>query len=158
MYRWHPVPKRLECCSGVDNPEMAKYKAQFDLVFIDNGIGTPGCDFPFTGGNDTMLDCHLHRSQGAARIKAVDSQKPVFVYRQISAVLEGANVSALSEAGLFITHDDRGNAVAPGILDWRLSAAQDWYVDHVFGDHTAVDTNFDGVFMDGPLVCLSLTG
>jgi hypothetical protein len=97
-----PVPKRLECCSGVDNPEEARYKAQFDLVFIDNGIGTPGCDFPFGGGTNTMLECHIHRSEGAARIKAIDSKKPVFVYRQISAVLEGANVTELAEAGLFI--------------------------------------------------------
>eukprot|EP00729_Bicosta_minor_P010779 gene10779-471_t len=168
------VPKNLTCCSGVDSkegklyptafftvattavaaPHKSEYKSQFDLVFIDNGIGTPGCDFFNTdpaGANNTMAECHAHRSAGAARIKAVSPKKPVFVYRQISAVLEGCNVTDLAERGLFIKHDDRGQPWAPGILDWRLPEAQQWYVDNVVGLDTATDPNFDGIFIDGPL-------
>ena len=61
-----------------------------------------------TSQNNTKHEGHAHRSAGAARIKAVSPKKPVFVYRQISAVLEGCNVTDLAERGLFIKHDDRG--------------------------------------------------
>ena len=137
----------LSCCSGLDSPAESLYKTQFDLVFLDNGIGTPGCRFPFDGGKDTMLDCHRHRSKGAALIKAVDPAKPVFTYRQISATLEGNSPSDPALTPLWLKKDDAGNEIAPGRLDWRLPAAVKWYTDSVVGLHTAADPNFDGVFI-----------
>ena len=68
----------LSCCSGLDSQSEALYKTQFDLVFLDNGIGTPGCRFLFDNGSDTMRDCHRHRSEGAALIKSIAPSKPVF--------------------------------------------------------------------------------
>eukprot|EP01051_Picozoa_sp_SAG22_P005002 SAG22_NODE_285_length_12974_cov_2.969087_3_plen_615_part_00 len=146
-----PEKRQARCCSGIDSPEEARFKNQFDLVYIDNGLGSPGCNFPFMnlGGNDTTLGCHKHRSEGAAAIKAVDKAKPVFVYRQISAKLEGADLAAIAD--LMVTHDDRGNPVPPGRLDWRKPAAASWYVDHIIGLHTSADPNADGVFIDGPI-------
>jgi hypothetical protein len=141
----------LACCSGLDSPAEVRYKTQFDLVFLDSGIGTPGCRFAFDNGTDTMLDCHRHRSQGAALVKAVAPSKPVFTYRQISLVLEGNDPAAPELQPLWLTKDDKGNAIAPGRLDWRKPAAVQWYTDNVIGVHTAADPHFDGVFVDGPL-------
>ena len=93
-------------------------------MFIDNGIGAPGCRFPFDGGNDTTMECHQHRSLGAAVIKAASATTPVFVYRQISALLEGVDLTSI--AHLLVDRDDRGNVVAPGRLDWRKPEAVDW--------------------------------
>ena len=69
------------------------------------------------------------------------------VYRQISALLEGANLTEI--AHLLVHYDDNNNPVAPGKLDWRAPAAVNWYLDTVLGDHTATDPNADGVFIDG---------
>ena len=72
--------RSLSCCSGIDSPAEAAFKTtEFDLVFVDNGIGSPGCRFAFNGGNDSMHDCHWHRSRGAAAIKAANRSTPVFV-------------------------------------------------------------------------------
>ena len=32
-------PSSLHCCSGIDSPSEGKFKARFDLIFLDNGIG-----------------------------------------------------------------------------------------------------------------------
>ncbi len=145
----------LSCCSGLDSPEQARYKTQFDVVFLDNGIGTPGCRFAFDNGTDTMLDCHRHRSDGAKRIKAIDPTKPVFTYRQISATLEGNSPNAPALVPLWLKQDDRGNPIAPGRLDWRLPAAVKWYTNEVIGLHTATDANSSGIFIEG-LVLMSV--
>jgi hypothetical protein len=139
------------CCSGLDSDAEAAYKARFDLVFLDNGIGTPGCRFGFDNGSDTMLDCHHHRSAGAALIKAVSPSKPVFTYRQISLILEGNSATDAELVPLWLTHDDAGNSIAAGRLDWRKPSAVIWYTQRVIGNHTAQDENFDGVFIDGPI-------
>ena len=105
---WNNSHPRLACCSGLDSPKEARFKAQhFDLVYIDSGIGSPGCNFSFLfpPGNDSMADCHRHRSASAARIKqaarALNRTVPVLVYRQISPMLEG------------VRHDD------PALLNHR---------------------------------------
>jgi hypothetical protein len=113
------------CVSRTVVLSAAAQTSHFDLVFIDNGIGTPGCRFAFDGGNNTMLECHQHRSRGAAVIKASRADIPVFVYRQISVLLEGVDLDTI--AHLLVTHDDRGNPIAPGRLDWRKPEAVDWY-------------------------------
>ena len=145
------------CVSSAFSRRCRMHTAQtshFDLVFIDNGIGTPGCRFAFDGGNNTMLECHEHRSRGAAVIKASRADTPVFVYRQISVLLEGVDLDTI--APLLVHHDDRGNAIAPGRLDWRQPEAVDWYVNNVIGRHTADDPAYDGVFIDGPLASSEL--
>jgi len=136
--------------SGLDSPAVAKFKTQFGVVFLDNGIGTPGCRYPFDNGTDTMLDCHAHRSHGAALVKAAKKSTVVFTYRQISAYLEGNSVDDPALMPLWLKKDDAGNAVKE-TLDWRKPEAVKWYVDNVIGEHTAADKNFNGIFIDGPI-------
>ena len=112
---------------------------------------TPGCNFSrLDGGSDTMQDCHRHRSDGAAAIRPFTGpDKPIFTYRQISVLLEGADLDDPALSKLMVETDDRGNPVAAGRMDWRKPGASQWYADFVIGLHTANDSNFNGVFIDG---------
>ena len=38
--------------------------------------------------------------------------------------------------------------VATAIMDWRVPAVQDYYINKVIGESTYTDSNIDGVFVD----------
>ena len=58
---------------------------------------------------------------------------PVFVYRQISPMLEGANMTELARQGFVVAADERGNPMGRGHFDWRVPAARQWYLDNIIG-------------------------
>ena len=81
----------------------------FILVFLDNGIGTPGCRFAFDNGSDTMLDCHRHRSSD--HCSEVDRCKRVTV--TTSGVCSGL-VEVSTDTATTGCNDDATHAVVRG--------------------------------------------
>ena len=51
-------------------------------------------------------------------------------------------------ASWWLKGDTPGSTAKKGVIDWRVPAAADYYVNEVIGEHTAKDSNIDGIFVD----------
>jgi hypothetical protein len=138
------------------------FKQLFDVQFVDNLLNFPGClvDSPencaaranHSSGSpqppcNTLEQCLAYRSSVAAPLKAASAgtARKVIGYRGI--VIAWWNYVTPDHESWWLK-DPLTGTVKEGLIDWRVPAAAQYYVDKVIGESSWADPNTDGVFVD----------
>eukprot|EP00039_Didymoeca_costata_P033182 m.41073 g.41073 ORF g.41073 m.41073 type:complete len:476 (-) comp9736_c0_seq1:21-1448(-) len=175
------------CCSGIDSPDEIEWKLKYDLVMIDNSLGTKGFskNWPL---NETADDgpnclptsnfelCNAFKSAVAGAIKQRDPSKVVTVYREtLDCGTEGNGTAPLANPSdlwfnpfenksvkygdMWLVDSD--GFLIPGACDFRKTVAQDYVLAHnYFGEQFQwlTDDNISGIFIDSGIIMGLRTG